>query len=114
MKRVPTQIAVGTERQRRGEAATVEDAAGRDDRARGRPTASTIWGTSGKRRDLSGVTARLGALGHHQVASRLDGAHGVLDLAAHADDDHVVAVAQVDDLGRDARARRRRPRRRPR
>ena len=48
------------------------------------------------------MAAGLGALGHHEVAARLDGAHGVVDLAAHVDHQHVGAVALLDDLGGDA------------
>ena len=104
MKRVPTQIAVGAERQRGGEAAAVEDAPGGHDR---HAVADRVDDLGDEREggDLPGVPACLGALRHHQVAAGLDGAHGVLDLAAHADDDHAVAVAQVDDLGRDAEPR---------
>ena len=51
------------------------------------------------------MTAGLGALGHDEVASGVDGAHGVVDLAAHVDDEHVGAVALLDHLGGNAESR---------
>ena len=100
MKRVPTQIPSAPSDERGGQAAAVEDASGRDD---GHPAADGVddLGDEREGRDLAGVPAGLGALGHDEVASGIDGTHRVLDLAAHADDDDVVAVAELDDLGRD-------------
>ena len=48
------------------------------------------------------MAAGLGALGNDEVTASLDGAHGVIDLAAHVDDQHVGAVALFDHLGGDA------------
>ena len=93
--------AVGPERERGGQAPAVEDAAGGDD---GDPVADRVDDLRDERErgDLSGVAAGLGALGDHEVAPGLDGTDGVLDLAAHADHDEVVLVAEVDHLGRHA------------
>ena len=95
--------AVGAEGERGGQAAAVEDAAGGDD---GHPVADRVddLGDEGHRGDRAGVAAGLGALGHDEVAAGLDRGDGVADLAAHDDDEHVVVVAQVDDVAGDAEA----------
>ncbi len=104
MKRVPDPHAVGAEGERSGEAAPVEDAAGRHHRDAVAHGVDDL-GDERHGRHLAGVTAGLGALGHDEVASGLDGAHGVVDLAAHVDDEHVGAVALLDHLGGDAERR---------
>ena len=42
------------------------------------------------------MASRFRALRDHEVATCVDGATRVLDLAAHVDDEHVVLVAEVD------------------
>ena len=71
MKRVPDPHAVGTERERGGEAAPVEDAAGGD---HGHAVADRVDDLRDERhrRDLSGVPAGLGALRDDEVAAGLD------------------------------------------
>ena len=75
----PDPDAVGAERQRGGQAAAVEDAARGDD---GDAVADGVddLGDQGERGDLAGVPARLGALSHDEVASRLHGAHACSTL----------------------------------
>ena len=101
MNRVPDPDAVGTECQRRGKAAAIEDAPGGHDRYLVTHRVDDL-GNEGKGGNLPGVAAGLGALRDDEVAAGLHGAHGVIDLSAHGDNDHVVAVAQVDHLGRHA------------
>ena len=97
MKRVPTQIAVGAQRERGSQAPPVDDAAGRHHR---HPLADRVDDLGHEREggDLAGVAARLGALGDDDVAAGLDRVDGVAHLAAHADHQHVAAVAEVDHV----------------
>ena len=95
----PDPHAVGSQHEGGGEAAAVEDAAGSDD---GHAVADRVDDLrhQRERRDQSGVPARLGALRDDEVATGLDGGDRMTHLAAHVDDEHVVAMAQVDDLAR--------------
>ena len=68
------------------------------------PTASTTWGTSAIVATVPGVTAGLGALGDDEVAAALDRGDRVADLAAHAADQHVVVVEEVDGVAGHAEA----------
>ena len=104
MKRVPTQTPSASERERGGQPAAVEDATGRH---HGDAAAHGVddLGDQGQRRHLARVAAGLGALGDDEVTSRLDGAHRVVDLAAHADDQDVAGgKARSPRLGRRAPA----------
>ncbi len=47
---------------------------------------------------LAGVATGLGALGDDDVAPGLHRGHGVTDLAAHVDHQHIAAVAELDDV----------------
>ena len=105
--------AVGAEGECRREATPVEDAAGRHHRDTIAHRVDDLWDER-HGRHLAGVAARFGALGHDEVATRVDRPHGVFDLPAHVDDEHVGAVALLDHLGGDAQARQRRPWRRRR
>ena len=113
MNRVPTQITVGAQRERGGQTAAVEDAAGRHHR---HLVADGVDDLGDQRHGghQARVTAGLGALGHHQVAPRGDRPLRVAHLAAHVGDEHVVLVAEVDGVDREPRGRPRRgwPRRR--
>ena len=95
--------AVGAERERGGEAAAVEDPAGRDDR---HPVAHRVddLGDERQRRDLAGVTTGLGALRDDDVATGLDRGDRVADLPAHRQHEHRVLVAERDHVARHAEA----------
>ena len=54
------------------------------------------------RGDRTGVTTRLGALGHDEVDAAGHGVDSVANLAAHAADEDAVRVEQVDRLARNA------------
>ncbi len=96
--------AVGTQRQRSRETATVNDAARSDDRHAVSHGVDNLRDQR-KRRDLSRVATGLGPLSDDEVASGVDRADGVTHLAAHAGDQHVVVMAQTDDLGRNTETR---------
>ena len=95
--------AVGAQRERGGQAAAVDDPPGRH---HGDALAHRVddLRDQGEGRDLAGVPARLGALGDDDVAARLHRGDGVAHLAAHAHDEDVAAVAEVDDVARHAEA----------
>src|SRR6516225_5329378 len=95
MKRVP----IHTPSAPRASAAAVEDAA-RGDNWDALADRVDDLGYQWKGRNLAGVASRFGALGHDEVAPGLDRADSVFDLAAHADDDEIVLMTQVDDLCR--------------
>ena len=97
----PEPHAVGAERDRGGEAATVEDAAGRDDRHTVADLVDDLRHER-HRRDGSGVAAGFGALRDHEVAARFDRGDRVAHLAAHARDEHVAVVQDLDDVARHA------------
>ena len=101
MNRVPEPHAVGPQRQGGGQPPTVDDATGRHHR---HPVAHGVDDLGDERHGghPAGVAAGLGALGDHQVAPGLDGLHGVVDPAAHVDDQHVGVVAHGDHLAGDA------------
>ena len=88
---------VGAEAERGGEATAVGDAAGGH---HGDPLADGVddLRDQGQGGDLAGVPPGLGALGHDDVAARLDGGDGVAHLAAHVDHDQVALVAEVDHV----------------
>ena len=92
--------AVGAEGQCGGDPPPVHDPAGRHHRD---PAADGVHdlGHEGDGGHPPGVPAGLGALRHHQVAPGVDGLHGVVDRAAHVDDQHVGVVAHGDDLAGD-------------
>jgi hypothetical protein len=92
MKRVPTQMA-----------SAVEDPACCHHRHQVADRVDDL-GDQRERGHLSGMATGLGALGHHEVTAGLDRPPGMGHLAAHTDDDHVVAVAQFDHFGRHAEA----------
>ena len=103
MKRVPIQTPSAPRASDGGQAPAVEQAAGGDHR---HPVADRVddLGHEGHRGDRAGVAAGLGALGDDEVAAALDGGDGVADLAAHAPDQHVVVVQQVDGVAGHAEA----------
>src|SRR5439155_12877289 len=79
----------------------VEDATRRDDRD------TATHGVDDLRHqrecgDGTGVAAGLRSLRDHDVAAGLDRPPRVVDLAAHVDDDHAVAMTQVVDVERHA------------
>ena len=93
--------AVGAEAQRGREPAAVEDAARGDDR---HPVADRVDDLRHERhrRDRAGVATRFGALRDHEVASGFDRGDRVPHLAAHARDEHVAVVQDLDDVARHA------------
>ncbi len=97
MKRVPIHTPSAPSASDGGQAPPVEQPAGRDHR---HPIADGVDDLGHERHggDLAGVAAGLGALGHDDVASGLDRGDGVADLAAHVHHQHVLAVAQLDDV----------------
>ena len=113
MKRVPTQMPSAPSASDGGQAPSVDDAAGGHDR---HPVADGVddLRDEGEGGDLAGVAAGLGALGDDDVAAGLDRRDGVAHLAAHAHDEDVAAVAEVDhvtghaEAGDEHRCRRRR------
>ena len=89
---------VGAEGQGRGQPSAVEDPAGRHHGDLGADRVDDL-GDQRHGGDQAGVPPGLGPLGDHDVASGVEGAAGMVDLAAHVDDQHVVAVAEIDDVG---------------
>ena len=81
----------------------VEQATCRDDRHAMADGIDDLWHER-HRRHLPGVTAGLGALRDDDVASRLDGCGRVAHLAAHARDEDVVRVTQIDHVARHTEA----------
>src|SRR5215207_1934578 len=95
--------AVGTQRERRRQPPPVEEPAGGDDR---HPVADRVHhlGHERHRGHGAGVAAGFGALGDDDVAARLDGGGRVANLPAHVDHEHVVVMAEPDDVARHAEA----------
>jgi hypothetical protein len=96
--------AVGSQGQCCDQSTPVEDPTGRD---HGDRTADGVdyqrdqW----HRRHRAGVATSLSALSDDDVASGVERPLGVLDLAAHRDDQHVVLVTEVDDVAWHAESR---------
>ena len=103
MKRVPTQIPSAPRLSAAARPRPSKMPPGGDHR---HPIADRVddLGHERHRRDLAGVAAGLGALGHDDVAAGLDRGDGVGDLAAHVDDQQAAVVALLDDLARHAQA----------
>ena len=93
--------AVGAERERGGEPTAVEQAARGDD---GHAIADGVddLGHERHRRNLSGVTARFGALRDDEVAPASTAPMAWRTLPHMLDDEDVVGVAQVDHVARHA------------
>ena len=98
--------AVGAERERGREPASVEQSAGRDD---GNAIADRVDDLRHERhrRNRAGVAAGFGALRDHEVAAGFDRGDRVAHLAAHARDEHVAVVQHLEHVARHAEARRR-------
>ena len=80
-------FAVGTERERGGEAPSVEDAARGHDRNVGADGVDDL-GDEWHRGDGAGVTPGLGALRDHEIASGGDGIDGVTHASTHRSEEH--------------------------
>ena len=96
--------AVGSQRDRGREPAPVEDAARGDDRYSRADLVDDLRDER-HRGDGARMTARLGALRDHEVAARFDRRDRVAHLAAHAGDEDVAVVQDLDDVARNTQAR---------
>jgi len=89
--------AVGAECQRGGEPTTVVQAPGGDDRNLLADGVDHLRHEC-HRGDGAGMAPCFGALGDDEVASTCNRGYGVLHLAAHRTDEHVVLVQEIDHL----------------
>jgi hypothetical protein len=95
----PHPHALRAERERRREPPAVHDGAGGQ---HGDVDGIHDLGHQGEGRHAPGVSARLGALGHHHVAARALGRHGVAHLSTQAHHQQARLVAALDHGSRDA------------
>ena len=91
----------GAEGQRGGEATAIEEPTGGDD---GNGAVDGVDDLRHERHggDGAGMAAGFGALRDHEITPGAHRGEGVADLAAHAGHEHVVVVAEVDDIARHA------------